>query len=403
MATPSLFPLPLTGDDIIDATISGSYWELDSSRTINWSLADGSFGEIWTSPSSTSSRLDFIFTNISSYANVQFNYVGYYTDPIDAYIFGDSDITISLDGSGTIVSNTALAIGYFPDVSLNGLIDSGDIFFNTNLTTLHDSPANNYLGSDGFALALHEIGHALGLKHPHDDGGNGFPTFEELGLGAFDTDLYTVMSYNDDNAANPMNMMVLDVLALQYLYGKNNTTNATDNTYYLFANSIQTIWDAGGTDTVDVSPLANTMTVGWNIYLPDVQWSVLVDTKVGFAQPASEASLPSPFTFFWLMGDIENVRGSLFDDTLVGNEFSNSFVGNAGNDFLDGGLGNDTLNGGLGADIMIGGPGDDTMFGGAGNDTYVVGVGDTVVEAANEGTDTVQSDATWTLAPISRT
>jgi Ca2+-binding RTX toxin-like protein len=387
MATPSSAPLPLTGDDFIDAAIHGYYWELDSSRTINWSLADGYLGEIWTAPSFTSSLLDFIFTNISSYADVQFNYVGHYTDPSDAYFFGSSDITISLDGSGIIVPDTALAIGEFPDAS-QGVVDPGDIFFNANLTTLHDSPVNNYLGSDGFALALHEIGHALGLKHPHDDGGNGFPTFEELGWGAFDTDLYTVMSYNNNNAANPMNMMVLDVLALQYLYGKNNTTNATDNTYYLSANYIQTIWDAGGTDTVDVSPLANTMTVGWNIYLPDSQWSVLVDTKVGSAQPASEASLPSPFTFYWLMGDIENVNGSSFDDTLVGNDFSNSLIGNAGDDFLDGGVGNDTLDGGLGTD---------TMIGGLGNDTYYAGVGDTMVENANEGTDLVYSTMSWTL------
>lgn len=34
---------------------------------------------------------------------------------------------------------------------------------------------------------------------------------------------------------------------------------------------------------------------------------------------------------------------------------------------------------------------------GAGNDTYVVSVGDNIVETANEGTDTVQSDASWTL------
>ncbi|MDH5670454.1 MAG: hypothetical protein OEY86_20830, partial [Nitrospira sp.] len=38
-----------------------------------------------------------------------------------------------------------------------------------------------------------------------------------------------------------------------------------------------------------------------------------------------------------------------------------------------------------------------TLAGGAGNDTYVVGAGDSVVENANEGTDTVQSNVTWVL------
>jgi Ca2+-binding RTX toxin-like protein len=37
------------------------------------------------------------------------------------------------------------------------------------------------------------------------------------------------------------------------------------------------------------------------------------------------------------------------------------------------------------------------LTGGIGNDTYVVGTGDSIVENANEGTDTVQSSITWTL------
>src|SRR6185436_17442764 len=47
--------------------------------------------------------------------------------------------------------------------------------------------------------------------------------------------------------------------------------------------------------------------------------------------------------------------------------------------------------------ILTGSLGVNVLTGGAGNDTYVVGVGDTVVEAANEGTDTVQSSVSFTL------
>jgi Ca2+-binding RTX toxin-like protein len=48
--------------------------------------------------------------------------------------------------------------------------------------------------------------------------------------------------------------------------------------------------------------------------------------------------------------------------------------------------------------VLIGNSGNNTLTGGAGNDTYIIGAGDTVVETANNGTDTVQSSVTHTLA-----
>jgi Ca2+-binding RTX toxin-like protein len=97
-------------------------------------------------------------------------------------------------------------------------------------------------------------------------------------------------------------------------------------------------------------------------------------------------------------GDI-NATGNALDNTLMGNSGAN------------------TLTGGAGADTLLGLAGWDTMYGGLGDDTYSVdalgywGVerdpsgnllynyvgGDRVIEAANEGFDTVISTVTYTL------
>ncbi|WP_457421253.1 beta strand repeat-containing protein [Roseateles sp. P5_E7] len=61
----------------------------------------------------------------------------------------------------------------------------------------------------------------------------------------------------------------------------------------------------------------------------------------------------------------------------------------------------DTLNGGAGNDTLIGGPNVDTLAGGTGDDTYVVtNTADTLTENAAEGTDTVQSSVSYTLASL---
>jgi Ca2+-binding RTX toxin-like protein len=75
--------------------------------------------------------------------------------------------------------------------------------------------------------------------------------------------------------------------------------------------------------------------------------------------------------------------GNGLDNVITGNSGANTLTGGAGNDRLDGGSGNDT------------------MAGGTGNDTYVVNVGtDVVTELSGEGTDTIESTVTLSLAGI---
>jgi Ca2+-binding RTX toxin-like protein len=57
------------------------------------------------------------------------------------------------------------------------------------------------------------------------------------------------------------------------------------------------------------------------------------------------------------------------DDTLLGGTDNDTIYGGAGNDFIDGGTGNDVMDGGDGDDLLVGGM-TDTIDGGAGFDTF---------------------------------
>jgi len=79
--------------------------------------------------------------------------------------------------------------------------------------------------------------------------------------------------------------------------------------------------------------------------------------------------------------NVENLSGSAFGDTLIGDTGGNVLWGLAGDDSLDGRLGADTLHGG------------------AGNDLYEVDdANDIVIEALNAGNDTVNAWVSHTLS-----
>ena len=74
--------------------------------------------------------------------------------------------------------------------------------------------------------------------------------------------------------------------------------------------------------------------------------------------------------------DIENVMGSMYDDSLSGSRAANMIWGLGGNDDLFGDKGNDTLDGGAGDDTLDGGDGDDELEGGYGADVLTGGEDD---------------------------
>jgi Ca2+-binding RTX toxin-like protein len=159
----------------------------------------------------------------------------------------------------------------------------------------------------------------------------------------------------------------------------NGTGNGLDN--ILTGNSAANLLDGGaGADTLAGGD-------GNDTYVVDDASDAVTETNADTAQIDTVQSAVS----YTLGANLENLvltGTAALDGT--GNSLANTITGNGAANGLDGGLGNDWLDGGAGAD---------TLYGGAGNDTYGVDdTGDNVTEYFNEGTDTVQSSVTYTLA-----
>lgn len=144
-------------------------------------------------------------------------------------------------------SGASAGYAYYPSTSSTG-----------GLTLLANDTSNNITpspGSYGYMTIIHEIGHAIGLKHPGNYDAGGFGSEGPYLSAAQDNYAYSVMSYNENSAlpttADLTQPSIYDVAAVQYLYGANMAAAPGNDTYTLTRSSFVTIWDPNGTNTLD--------------------------------------------------------------------------------------------------------------------------------------------------------
>ena len=93
---------------------------------------------------------------------------------------------------------------YYDEESIfTSLTDSFWASGNTYLAYKSADEASYVKGGFWYAVMLHELGHSLGLSHPHDNGGNSVimagvqSAFNDYGTYNSNMQPITVMSYND--------------------------------------------------------------------------------------------------------------------------------------------------------------------------------------------------------------
>lgn len=310
----------------------------------------------------------------------------------------DADIRVffaqELDPSGAAPIRLG-AYAFLPSERAAG----GDMWFGA------DPAAALQKGQAGFRAVLHEVGHALGLKHTDIPGP--YATLPAH----LDGVEHSVMSTRDYPGApagvglgaeplgHAQTFMVRDIAALQHLYGANYADKGDDT--YRFDPKVRvllkTIWDGGGHDVYDfslyIAPLAIDLTPGGFTTTgqePRLNWTAELGGSEGPVFAAGAVHNAGLYKGSWRSG-IEDAIGGAGDDAITGNRLANRLDGGRGEDTINGGEGRDVLIGGHGNDSLSGHAGDDRLYGEDGGDILLAGAGKDRLDGG-KGADTLNGE-----------
>ena len=198
-------------------------------------------------------------------------------------------------------------------------------------------------GGTAYWLITHEIGHALGLEHPHSTwhGSGIFPGVTEnvvtdAGDHGLNSVLTTAMSYRindtpDDSYGQISGPMAFDIAALQEMYGAREHATGDDVYVLPSQNGLNAywscIWDTGGVDQIVYSG-ARHATI-------DLRQASLENRPGGGGWFSNASGIYGGFSIANGVV-IENARGGSGNDTIRGNYADNFIAGGAGNDVICG-------------------------------------------------------------------